>query len=475
MQPPLEILKDQTAGRLRSLILVSKERPKTERTSTESGKGEAPERSSEGSELNAAMKKSEDQAKLMEEILDAENLKKAYKTVVTNGGAPGIDGVSTGDLKTHLAANWDRVRKELLSGTYKPNAVKRVDIPKPGGGTRKLGIPTVLDRFIQQAFNQVLQRKWDPTFSEHSYGFRPGRSAHQAVEQARKYIREGYSFVVDIDLEKFFDRVNHDILMDRIAKRETDKRVLKIIRAYLNAGMMEDGLLQPTAEGVPQGGPLSPLLSNLILDELDRELSKRKLHYVRYADDCNIYVASERAGQRVMESISNFLQKKLRLRVNKEKSAVGKPSRRKFLGFSFLKKTEPRIRLADQSKDRFKRRIRELTRPTRGRSLEQVILDLRRYLVGWHSYFRLCETPSVFAQLDEWIRRRVRCYLWRHWKRGRTRFKALVQLGLKPIAAARIASSAKGPWRISASPPLCQAISNHYLYTLGLPRLGSVK
>lgn len=419
------------------------------------------------------MNDAEDQTKLMEEILDAENLKRAYWKVVKNGGAPGVDGVTTDDLKSYLAGNWSRVRQELLSGTYKPMPVKRVDIPKQGGGTRKLGIPTVLDRFIQQAIHQVLQDRWDKTFSEHSYGFRPGRSAHQAVEQARSYIRAGYRYVVDLDLEKFFDRVNHDILMARVARRTADKRLLKVLRAYLNAGILEDGLVQPTEEGVPQGGPLSPLLSNLMLDELDRELERRTLHYVRFADDCNIYVASERAGQRVMKSITDFLSKRLRLRVNEEKSAVGKPARRKFLGFSFTDGAEPKIRLADKSKQRFRRRIRELTRPTKGRSLEQVVTSIRKYLIGWHGYFRLCQIPSVFTTLDKWIRRRLRCYLWRHWKRGRTRYKELTKRGVTPPTAAKVAGSAKGPWRLSASPPLQHAIPNDYLYSLGLPRLGS--
>lgn len=452
---------------------MSEKEQKTEETSTTTGKGEALESLSEEFNAPAAKTKSEDQTNLMEVILNAENLKRAYKAVVKNGGAPGIDGVTTEDLKSYLAGNWNQVRKELLNGTYKPKPVKRVEIPKPGGGTRKLGIPTVLDRFIQQAIKNVLQDQWDKTFSEHSYGFRPDRSAHQAVEAARNHIRDGYRYVVDLDLEKFFDRVNHDILMDRVAKRIADKALLKVLRAYLNAGILENGLVQATEEGVPQGGPLSPLLSNLMLDELDRELERRKLHYVRYADDCNIYVASERAGQRVMASLTDFLGKRLRLRVNKEKSAVGKPSKRKFLGFSFVIGAEPKIRLADQSKLRFKRKIRELTRPTKGQSLEQVIRNLRRYLVGWHGYFRLCQTPSVFTALDQWIRRRLRCYLWRQWKRGKTRYKELVKRGVTSRAAANVASSPKGPWRLSASPPLQHAIPNDYLYVLGLPRLGS--
>lgn len=447
---------------------------KTKETSTGSGKGEARETIGEGLESFEAVKTSDDQTKVMEEVLSVENLKRAYKVVVKNGGAPGIDGVTTDNLKAYLAANWSKTRTELLNGTYTPKPVKRVEIPKSGGGTRRLGIPTVMDRFIQQAINQVLQGKWDRTFSEHSYGFRPGRSAHQAVNQAREYIREGYKYVVDLDLEKFFDRVNHDILMDRVARRIVDKRLLKIIRAYLNAGIFENGLVQPAEEGVPQGGPLSPILSNLLLDELDRELERRKLHYVRYADDCNIYVASERAGLRIKASLTKFLSKRLRLRVNEEKSAVGKPWKRKFLGFSFSAGAEVKIRLADSSKARFKQKIKELTRPTKGQNLKQIVQSIRRYLIGWHGYFRLCQTPSVFTALDQWIRRRIRCYVWRLWKRGTTRYKELVRRGVSPRNAAIAAGAAKGPWRLSAAPQMQQAISTEFLYALGLPRLGSV-
>lgn len=307
---------------------------KTKQDSTTEVAGETCETGDRGGEKFEATSEAQDQS-LMEEILDKENLKIAYARVVKNGGAAGIDGLSTDDLQAYLAANWKQIKQELLQGTYKPRPVRRVNIPKPGGGKRQLGIPTVMDRFIQQAVMQVLQRKWDSTFSEHSYGFRPGRSAKQAIEAARKHIEGGYRVVVDIDLEKFFDRVNHDVLMNRVTKRISDKRVHKLIRAYLNAGALEGGLTSASKEGIPQGGPLSPLLSNLLLDELDRELERRNLHFVRYADDCNIYVASQRAGERVMKGITEFLGKRLRLQVNKEKSAVGKPWSRSFLGVSF--------------------------------------------------------------------------------------------------------------------------------------------
>ena len=453
---------------------MSKKQQKTGKpASSKEGKGEALESQRRGTELPATMNENRDQTRLMEEILGTENLKRAYNAVVRNAGAPGIDGITVDDLKSCLAANWTTARQQLLAGTYTPKPIKRVEIPKPGGGIRKLGIPTVFDRFIQQAVMQLLQSKWDVTFSEHSYGFRPGRSAHQAVKQAQEYIRAGMHYVVDLDLEKFFDRVNHDILMSRVAKRVDDKRLLKLLRAYLNAGVLENGMVQPTDEGVPQGGPLSPLLSNLLLDELDRELEKRKLLFVRYADDCNIYVASERAGQRVMESVTRFLSKRLRLQVNKEKSAVGKPSWRKFLGFSFVGGVEPKIRLAPQSKARFQQRIRELTKPTRGQSLEQVVLRVRRYLLGWYGYFRICDTPSVFRQLLHWIRRRLRGYAWRHWERARRRYSELRRRGVRHHVAARTAISSKGPWRLSNSPALHEALSNAYLYALGLPSLDS--
>src|SRR5215831_8651501 len=343
----------------------------------------------------------------MEAIVERENLKKALAQVQRNKGAPGIDGMSVNELAPYLKEHWPTIRAQLLEGTYKPQPVRRVEIPKASGGMRPLGIPTVLDRLIQQAVMQVLQADWDRTFSEASFGFRPGHSAHQAVERAQAYIASGHTVVVDIDLEKFFDRVNHDILMGLVAKRVTDKRLLKLVRGFLTTGVLEGGVVSPTEEGTPQGGPLSPLLSNLMLDVLDKELEKRGHCFVRYADDCNIYVCSRKAGERVMEGIERFLAKRLKLKVNKAKSAVAKPSVRKFLGFSFTVGREPRRRIAPQALTRFKARVREWTRRTRGASLPQIVKELSVYLIGWRGYFGFCQTPSVLRALDEWTRRRL--------------------------------------------------------------------
>jgi RNA-directed DNA polymerase len=349
--------------------------------------------------------------------------------------------------------------------------VKRVEIPKPDGGVRKLGIPTVLDRFIQQAVMQVLQGRWDPTFSNHSYGFRPGRSAHQAVAQAQQYIAEGYRWCVDLDLEKFFDRVSHDKLMGRIETRVGDRRLLKLIRAFLKAGVMEGGLVSPVDEGTPQGGPLSPLLSNIVLDEFDRELEGRGLRFARYADDCNVYVRSRRAGERVMASITRFITTKLKLKVNEQKSAVARPWERKFLGFSFTASREPKRRIAPKAVIRFKEKVRELTRRTRGISIEGMSEELARYFHGWIGYFGRCQTPSVLEELDRWVRRRLRSVIWKQWKRGSVRFAELRKRGVGKDLAAQTAGSPHGPWRLANSPALAKALPNAYFDSLGIPRL----
>jgi len=442
---------------------------------TGEGRGEAPEAPEGGIESTAAGlgTESQDTAKLMEEVCERENLKEALRRVKANAGAAGVDGMSVEQLPDYLRENWSRMKEQLLGGTYKPQPVRRVEIPKSGGGTRKLGIPTVVDRFVQQAVLQVLQRRWDPTFSKFSYGFRPGRSAHQAVVQAQEHIQAGYGWVVDIDLEKFFDRVNHDVLMGRVARRVSDKRLLKLIRGFLSSGVMENGLVGPTDEGTPQGGPLSPLLSNLLLDEWDRELERRGHRFVRYADDCNIYVRSERAGQRVMGGAKRFLARKLRLKVNEGKSAVARPRDRKFLGFSFTWGESARRRIAPQAILRFKERIRELTRRTRGISIERMIEELQPFMIGWRGYFGFCETPSILRDLESWTRRRLRCFLWKQWKRGRVRFKELRERGVGIDLAAKTAGSAHGPWHLSNSRALAVALPNAFFRSLGLPELVS--
>ena len=407
----------------------------------------------------------------MEEVVERENLKKALKRVQAKRGSAGVDRMTVQQLPEFLREQWPVILEQLLSGSYQPQPVRRVEIPKPGGGVRKLGVPTALDRFIQQALLQVLQKSWDPTFSESSYGFRPGRSAHQAVARAQQYAAQGHGWVVDLDLEKFFDRVRHDKLMGQVAKRISDKRVLKLIRALLNAGVMEAGLVSPSVEGMPPGGPLSPLLSNLVLDELDRELERRGHCFVRYADDCNIYVRSERAGRRVMESVTRFIVKRLRLKVNSEKSAVAKPQQRKFLGFSLTGGTEPRRRIAPAARKRFRARVREITRRRRGVGMKARIEELRRYLRGWRGYFGFCQTPTTLAGLDSWVRRRLRCAYWIQWKTGRRRYEALVRLGVARELAANTAGSNRAPWRLSQSIALSQALPNAYFDSLGFPRL----
>ena len=384
---------------------------------------------------------------LLEEVLRRENLIKAYHRVRTNKGAPGIDGMTVDDLKPCLKEQWPRIKKEIFTGTYRPKPARRVDIPKPGGkGIRSLGIPTILDRFIQQAILQVLTPIFDPHFSESSFGFRPGRSAHHAVRKARQYVEEGYRCVVDIDLERFFDTVNHDMLMARVARRVKDKRLLKLIRAYLTSGIMYEGVVQAHTEGTPQGSPLSPLLSNILLDELDKELERRGHRFCRYADDCNAYVKSQKAGERVMTSITRFLERQLRLKVNRETSAVGRPWVRKFLGYSMTWHKKPRLKVAPESVRRLKGHIQELLRKGRGRAVRRVIADLAPLLTGWIEYFKLATVKHTFEQLDEWLRRKLRCILWRQWKKPRTRAKRLMERGIDQIRAYTSAYNGHGPW-----------------------------
>jgi RNA-directed DNA polymerase len=441
---------------------------------TAEGRGEAPTADVRGTEPSAAKGPSENPTntlRVMEAICSPDNLVKALRRVQANQGSPGSDGLTVAQLPGYLQQHWPTLRDQLLEGTYRPQPVQRVEIPKPDGGVRQLGIPTVVDRFIQQAVLQVLQEQWDPTFSTHSYGFRPRRSAHQAVAAAQQYQADGYRWVVDMDLEKFFDRVHHDRLMAAVAQRVADKRLLKLIRAFLNAGVMENGLVSPTDEGTPQGGPLSPLLSNLVLDELDRELEQRGHRFVRYADDCNIYVASERAGQRVMASVERFVTHRLKLKVNAAKSAVARPWERKFLGFTFGSNRQAQRRIAPKSKARFVGKVRELTRRSRGVSAGQMVKQLATYLRGWGSYFGFCQTPSVLQHLNSWIHRRLRCFQWKQWKRGRRRFAELRRRGIGKDLAAQTAGSPHGPWRLSRSPALSIALPGAFWKQLGLPSL----
>jgi len=436
------------------------------------GRGEAPETG--GGEIESFLAAKEDESpsnadRIMEEICEWENLKEAMGQVKANKGSAGIDGMSVDELPDYR--DLLVIRDQLLSGTYKPQPVKRVEIPKPDGGVRKLGIPTALDRFVQQAVMQVLQQRWDRTFSDSSYGFRPGRSAHQAVAQAQQHIASGYGWVVDLDLEKFFDRVNHDKLMGQIAKRVGDKRLLKLIRAFLNAGVLENGLVSPSVEGTPQGGPLSPLLSNLVLDELDRELERRGHRFVRYADDSNIYVRSQQAGQRVMNSITRFIVQKLKLKVNEKKSAVARPQERKFLGFSFTSGPDIRRKIAPKAVERFKERIREITRKAKSMSLDQTMAVLAPYMRGWRGYFGFCETPDLLIQLTRWVRLRLRAALWRHWKTQRRRRAMLFQLGVRGALARTTAASSRGPWHLAHSQALSIALSNRYFRSRGFPSL----
>lgn len=410
----------------------------------------------------------ENTVNLMEKVVSKENMTKAYKQVKSNKGSAGIDNVTVEEVLEDLFEKWDTIKTKLLDGTYEPSAVKRVEIPKPNGGVRLLGIPTVMDRIIQQAISQILTEIYEPTFSENSYGFRPNRSAKDAVIKSKQYVEEGYKVVVDIDLEKFFDKVNHDKLMYRLWKNIEDKNLLRIINKYLKCGVIVNGLFTKTEEGAPQGGPLSPLLSNIVLDELDKELEKRGLHFVRYADDCNVYVKTVKAGNRVMESITKFIEGKLKLKVNKTKSAVDYPRRRKFLGFTVTKMFgKVMVLISDKSMKRFKDKIRDITNRNKAYSIEYRIKKLKEIVVGWVNYYGIANCKKKLETLDEWIRRRLRACIWKQWKRIKTKHNNLVKLGINNSKAWEFANTRKGYWRISNSPILGTTLTNKYFENIG--------
>ena len=409
------------------------------------------------------------EGELWAQVWGRENLTAALKRVEQNGGAPGIDGMTVAELRPYLKAHWLGHKAHLDAGRYRPSPVRRVEIPKPDGGMRLLGIPTVLDRFMQQALLQALTPLFEPRFSTHSYGFRPKRSAHQAVKAAQAYVEAGYEWVVDMDLDKFFDRVNHDMLMVRVARVVKDKRVLKLLRRYLESGVMANGVVVASEEGTPQGGSLSPLLANIMLDDLDKELERRGHRFVRYADDCNIYVKTPRAGERVLASVRRFVEQKLKLKVNEGKSKVDRPGKRKILGFRlFRRKGAVLVGIAPKAVKRCRERIRELTRRTRSGALTDILTEVSTHLRGWTSYFRLADTPSPFQELDEWLRRRLRQLVWKRWKKARTRQRNLVAMGVPPSVAYEASASGKGYWRLAASPPVHQALSNAYWHAQGL-------
>ncbi|WP_347550913.1 group II intron reverse transcriptase/maturase [Pseudalkalibacillus hwajinpoensis] len=391
---------------------------------------------------------------MLEKILHRNNLNEAYRRVVRNKGSHGVDHIPTSELKSQISESWNEIEAQLLDGTYQPLPVRRVEIPKPNGGKRKLGIPTAMDRFIQQAINLYLQRIYDPSFSNSSYGFRPGKRAHDAVRKAQEYVNDGYRWVVDIDLEKFFDRVHHDRLMRTLSCRVKDGRILRIIRRYLQAGVMENGLTQTNQAGTPQGSPISPLLSNIVLNELDKELESRGIRFVRYADDCQIYVGSRRAAERILRNISQFIKKKLKLKVNKEKSAIDRPWKRTFLGFSFTLHRDSKIRVAKQSIQRAKQELRRLTSRKWRLAMSDRIKKLNKFIVGWRNYFQLAETTSTFRELMAWLRRRLRMIRWKEWKTPKTRRKELLSLGVTKAKAFEWSNTRKGYWRIASSPIL---------------------
>jgi RNA-directed DNA polymerase len=410
-----------------------------------------------------------EQVRLMEIILERENMRRALKRVRRNKGAPGVDGMTVDQLPGYLKRHWSKIKQALLDGYYYPFPVRRKDIPKPDGGTRPLGIPTVLDRLIQQAIAQVLQQIWDPTFSDTSFGFRPGRCQHDALQLVKTYVKDGYRHIVDMDLEKFFDTVHHDRLMSRLATKVHDKRVLKLVRRFLTAGVMVGGLVSPTDEGTPQGGPLSPLLSNIVLDELDKELQKRNLRFVRYADDFVIYVRSKKAAQRVMQNVTRFIERRLKLKVNREKSTISHPWWRPYLGLSFTsRRDDPRLRIHSKSIRRFKQRVRELTGRSCGMSLEQVIARLNTYTKGWWNYFRHADVAAGFRSINYWIIRRLRAILWKHWKNPRTRVKELKKRGISHAYAVTTGNARKGPWRMSKVKWVVIALPNAYFTSRGL-------
>jgi RNA-directed DNA polymerase len=410
---------------------------------------------------------------LLEQILSRDNMNLAFKRVKSNKGSHGVDGMSIDDTFQYLKTHGKELILAIREGKYKPKSVRRVEIPKPDGGVRLLGIPTVLDRMIQQAIMQVISPIFEKDFSKSSYGFRPGKSAHQAVLQAKEYIEAGYNWVVDIDLEKFFDRVNHDILMSRVARKIKDKRVLKLIRTYLNSGIMVNGIVVSNEEGTPQGGNLSPLLANIMLDDLDKELEKRGHRFCRYADDCNIYVKSKKAGDRLMAGISKFIEIKLKLKINKDKSAVDTPMKRKFLGFSFYNKKDNHvgIRAHEKSKKKFKTKLKESTKRSRGKNIKKLLEELRMKIIGWINYFKIADIKTFCTEIDEWLRRRIRMCIWKQWKKIKTRHDNLVKLGVNNLKAWEWANTRKGYWRISNSPILSSTLNNNVLEKLGFTSL----